>query len=69
MYIYIYTYIIYVYIYIYIYIYNVIGAEPDPNTPEGLEYWKSKYGIKERPADRPLKPISSFFSRALEVLY
>jgi hypothetical protein len=43
------------------------GEEPDPNTPEGLEYWKSKYGIKERPGDR--KPVSSFFSRALEVLY
>ena len=44
-----------------------IGVEPDPNTPEGLEYWKLKYGIKERPGDR--KPLSSFFSRALEVLY
>jgi hypothetical protein len=40
------------------------GVEPDANTPEGMEYWKQKYGIKERNTGRKAK--SSFFSRSLQ---
>ena len=41
------------------------GLEPDPNTPEGLEYWKGKYQIEEKKESGNDVLKSSFFSRGL----
>jgi len=40
------------------------GVEPDPNTPEGMKYYKKRYNIAATTTTRPIKAQTSFFNRA-----